>query len=295
MCIALLLLSLTVATASAHRKLAQQARHLEQTVELRTAELRRREEEAQQANRVLQRANEDLRQFAWAASHDLQEPLRMVVAYTQFLARRYQDQLDETGNQFISFAVTGAQRMQTLLQGLLEYWQVSERTDDAIAAVDTQIALKKALDNLELVIVKSGAVVSHSPLPTLPANEAALIQVFQNLIGNAIKYRKANETPRIHIAAERLHNAEWRFSIQDNGIGIAPEHQNLIFKIFKRLNGNRYSGAGIGLAICVKIVEHLGGKLWVESEVGRGATFYFTVPDRKGSEWNIAARMNARL
>jgi light-regulated signal transduction histidine kinase (bacteriophytochrome) len=244
--------------------------------------------------RVLQRTNEDLRQFAWAASHDLQEPLRMVVAYTQFLARRYQDQLDETGNQFISFAVTGAQRMQTLLQGLLEYWQVSERTDNAVTPIDTETALKKALDNLELAIAKSGAVISYSVLPTLAVDEAALVQVFQNLIGNAIKYRKANETPRIEIAANRLSKTEWRFSVQDNGIGIAPEHQHLIFKIFKRLNGHQYSGAGIGLAICVKVVEHFGGKLWVESEVGRGSTFYFTVLETKGSEWNTAAQMNAR-
>lgn len=293
-CIALLLLSLTAATASAHRKLARQARQLEDTVQERTAELRQREEEMRQANRVLQRANEDLRQFAWAASHDLQEPLRMVVAYTQFLARRYQDQLDETGNQFISFAVTGAQRMQTLLQGLLEYWQVSERTDDTIITVDTEVVLKKALSNLELAVTKSGAVISYSPLPTLSVNEAALIQLFQNLIGNAIKYRKADETPRIDIAAERLHGTQWRFSVQDNGIGIAPEHQKLIFKIFKRLNGHQYPGAGIGLAICVKIMEHLGGKLWVESEVGRGSTFYFTVPDGKGSEWKAAARMNTQ-
>ena len=163
-----------------------------------------------------------------------------------------------------------------------------------IAIVDTGIALEKALGNLELAIAKSGATISHSSLPTLPVNEAALIQVFQNLIGNAIKYRKMNETPRIHITAEHLPTREWRFSVQDNGIGIAPEHQSLIFKIFKRLHGNQYSGAGIGLAICVKIVEHFGGQLWVDSAVGWGSTFYFTIPDGKGAEWNIAARMNAR-
>src|SRR3954447_10865973 len=154
--------------------------------------------------------------------------------------------------------------------------------------------MRISISNLELAITKSGAVISHSLLPTLPVNEAALIQLFQNLIGNAIKYRKADETPRIGIAAERLRGTEWRFSVQDNGIGIAPEHQKLIFKIFKRLNGHQYPGAGIGLAICVKIMEHLGGKLWVESEVGRGSTFYFTVPDGKGSEWNAAARMNTQ-
>lgn len=292
--IGLLLLGLTVATASAHRKLARQARHLESAVLERTAELKQREEQMRQANRVLRRTNEDLQQFAWAASHDLQEPLRMVVTYTQFLAKRYGNQLDETGNQFISFAVTGAQRMQTLLQGLLEYWQVNERTGSATAVTDAEVALKKAIGNLQMVIVESGAIVSHTLLPVLPVSEAALIQLFQNLIGNAIKYRRVNETPRIYIAAERLGNWEWQFSVQDNGIGIAPEHQDLIFRIFKRLNGHQYAGAGIGLAICVKIVEHLGGRLWVESEAGRGSTFYFTVPDGKGSEWSVTARTNTR-
>ena len=292
--VGLLLLGLTVATTSAHRKLARQARHLESAVLERTAELKQREEDMRQANRVLRRTNEDLQQFAWAASHDLQEPLRMVVTYTQFLARRYSDQLDETGNQFISFAVTGAQRMQTLLQGLLEYWQVNERTNGAAAVTDAKVALGKALGNLQMMIAESGATVSHTHLPTLPVSEAALIQLFQNLIGNAIKYRKAKETPHIHIAAERLGSQEWQFSVQDNGIGIAPEHQELIFRIFKRLNGHQYAGAGIGLAICVKIVEHLGGRLWVESEAGRGSTFYFTVPDGKGSEWSARARTNTR-
>jgi len=154
--------------------------------------------------------------------------------------------------------------------------------------------LRTALGHLETAVAESGAIISQSTMPKVLVSETALVQVFQNLIGNAIKYRKPNERPRIHIGAERTENGEWLFSVRDNGIGIAPEHQKLVFGVFKRLNGNKHPGAGIGLAICVKVVEHMGGKLWVESEVGQGSTFHFTIPIGKSSEWNIPAAANVR-
>lgn len=218
----------------------------------------------------------------------------MVVTYTQFLAKRYGDKLDETGNEFILYAVNGGRRMQTLLQALLEYWQVNERADDDVAVVETAFALRKALDNLQLMIAENEAVISYSTLPSLRVSESALLQIFQNLIANAIKYRKANEVPRITIAAERTNSSEWLFSVRDNGIGIAPEHQELIFRLFKRLNGNGQPGAGIGLAICAKIAERLGGRLWVESQAGQGSTFYFTIPDGKARKWNLAKNISTQ-
>ena len=257
-------------------------------------EVTEHQEEMRRANRVLQRANNDLRQFAWAVSHDLQEPLRMVVSYTQFLAKAYKDRLDEKGKQYISFAVTGATRMQMLLQALVEYWQVNEPREGPSEPVDAATALRTALGHLETAVAESGAIISQSAMPKVLVSETALVQVFQNLIGNAIKYRKPNERPRIHIGAERTENGEWLFSVRDNGIGIAPEHQKLVFGVFKRLNGNKHPGAGIGLAICAKVVEHMGGKLWVESEVEQGSTFHFTIPIGKSSEWNIPAAANAR-
>ncbi len=257
-------------------------------------ELKLHQEKLEQANRVLQRSNDDLRQFAWAASHDLQEPLRMVVSYTQIIEKRYPDKLDEAGKQYVAFAVSGAKRMQTLLQALLEYWQVNERTNETPALVDAATALQEAMGNLEAAIAESGAVITQTGLPRLMVSETALIQLFQNLIANAIKYRKANASPRIYVSCERVRESEWRFSVQDNGVGIAPEHQKLVFALFKRLDAKKNGGAGIGLAICVKVVEHWGGKLWVESEPGRGSTFYFTIPIKRTAEWNSTPELNVR-
>lgn len=279
-CIALLLGGLTVVAGVARLKLARQAAQLEQMVEARTAELLAREEQLRRSNLALQRTNQDLRQFSWAASHDLQEPLRMVVTYTQFLAKRYQDKLDDTGRQFISYAVDGAHRVQTLLQALLEYWQVSEGNQDASTGANVSVAaaLNKALGNLELLLRESGAVIFPSELPHLDVSETALVQLFQNLISNAVKYRSPDRPPRVEVFAQPLGAAGWQFSVKDNGIGIASEHQALVFQLFKRLNGNLHPGTGIGLALCAKIVENFGGRMWVESELGRGSSFYFTVP-----------------
>jgi PAS domain S-box-containing protein len=232
--------------------------------------------EQKRAERQLVRMNEDLRHFAYAASHDLQEPLRMVVSYTQFLARNYEDKLDEEAKEFIGYSVEGALRMQALLTGLRQYWQASERGEEHRKYFNSNIALEKALLNLELTIAESGARVSSDVLPgAIYGEEIALIQLFQNLIGNAIKYR-GSETPEIHISCEKK-GGVWVFAVRDNGMGIEPEHRNFIFGVFKRLHGSKYSGTGIGLAICRKLVERHGGQIWVESEVGGGSTFKFTM------------------
>ena len=225
----------------------------------------------------MRQLNDDLKHFAYAASHDLQEPLRMVTSYTQLLAKEYKGQLGKDADQFIGYAVEGAQRMEDLLKGMREYWQTSERAEEHHAAVDCNEVLKKALLNLQKTITDDGAVVTHKRLPTIRAEEVALIQLFQNLIGNAIKYR-SKKPPQVEISAVKNGNEEWVFSVKDNGIGIDPQYAEKIFGMFNRLNGRKYPGSGIGLAICRKVVERLGGRIWVESEKGRGADFKFTIP-----------------
>ena len=269
---AAVLIGLVLMAALTKRELVLQAESLEVTVAERTEELQR-------ANAVLQRTNEDLRQFGWAASHDLQEPLRMVVSFTQFLARNYAARVDESGKEYIGFAVKGAMRMQTLLGALREYWQVSEQQSEALSMVDTNEALEMALSNLQAAVAESGASITRDRLPVMQSNQTGLVQLFQNLVGNAIKYRKAGVRPEIHVGAVKK-SGYWEFTIRDNGIGIAPEHQEIIFTIFKRLNGDNYAGAGIGLAICERIVRRLGGKIRVKSEYGEGSAFSFTIPAR---------------
>jgi signal transduction histidine kinase len=223
----------------------------------------------------LARSNAELEQFAYVASHDLQEPLRMVASFTQLLAKRYQDKLDQDAKEFINFAVDGATRMQTLINDLLAYSRVGIQ-GKPFKPTDGEAVLKMAVDNLARSIAQSGVIITHEPLPTICGDEVQLIQLFQNLIANAVKFH-GQEPPRVHISARRQ-DGEWVFAVRDNGIGIAPEQQKRIFSIFQRLHHrSEYPGTGIGLAICKKIVERHGGKIWVESEVGRGATFYFTV------------------
>jgi PAS domain S-box-containing protein len=225
----------------------------------------------------LERTTEELKHFAYAASHDLQEPLRMVTSYTQLLAKEYQGRLGENADQYISYAVQGAQRMEALLKGMREYWQASERGEHHHAPTDTNAALEQALLNLQESITTSGATITSGPLPIVRADETAIVQVFQNLIGNAVKYH-GEETPHVHISAARNTTGEWVFSVKDNGIGIEPQFAEKVFTIFNRLNGNEYPGSGIGLSLCRKVIEHLGGTIWVEPTVGRGATFRFTIP-----------------
>jgi PAS domain S-box-containing protein len=230
----------------------------------------------------LARSNAELEQFAYVASHDLQEPLRMVQSYVQLLARRYEGHLDTDADEFIAFAVDGAERMRILINDLLQYSRVTTH-GKPFAPTACAIILDHALANLKIAIEESSAVVTHDELPTVMADGVQLTQLFQNLISNAIRFHKQETRPEIQVSVEHS-GGEWTFSVRDNGIGIAPEHFERIFMIFKRLHSwEEYEGTGIGLAVCKKIVERHGGCIWVESEPGKGSTFYFTVANRGDS------------
>lgn len=227
----------------------------------------------------LQRANADLEQFAYAASHDLQEPLRSISAFSEILATRHADAFDAEARQSLQFITTGAQRMSALIKDLLAYSQMAIAQSDAIGQVSAAKALAVAMENLSEAIRESHAEILYDHLPVLPMREVQFQRIFQNLIGNAIKFRKDSEHPRIVIKASR-EGSQWQFSVQDNGIGIAPEYTDRVFGLFKRLNSEtKYSGSGIGLAVCKKIVERHGGRIWVTSDgIGAGSTFFFTLP-----------------
>jgi PAS domain S-box-containing protein len=228
----------------------------------------------------LARSNSELEQFAYVASHDLQEPLRMVASYTELLARRYKGKMDSDADEFIGFAVDGANRMKRLIDDLLAYSRVSTKGKDP-KPTNSESSLQQALANLSVAIEENRAVVTWDELPLVMTDESQLIQLFQNLIGNAVKF-KTSEAPKVHISAE-LKNNEWVFSVKDNGIGISPEFFKRIFQIFQRLHKkSEYPGTGIGLAVCKRIVERHGGEIWLESELGKGTTFYFTYPNKGG-------------
>ena len=274
------------------RKQAEEAlkrmnEELEIKVQERTAELKK-------MNADLTRSNQELEQFAYVASHDLQEPLRAVSGYTRLLAKDYTNQLDETGQQYAAYVMEGASRMQQLIQDLLEYSRVGTR-DLVLAPTDCNAVLKRVLDILQVAIAENSATITHDPLPTITADKTQLTQLFQNLIGNAIKFRR-EEPLYIHITTTPIsawseaeitpdtqhlaaNSPEWLFSIRDNGIGIKPRYLERIFEIFKRLHTRReFAGTGIGLAICKKIVDRHHGRIWAESQLEIGTTFYFTIP-----------------
>ncbi len=227
----------------------------------------------------LARSNDDLQQFAYIAAHDLQEPLRMVTSYTQLLARRYKGRLDSDADEFIAYAVDGAHRMQLLIRDLLTYCRMGTAGME-LRETSSEAALEQALINLRGAIEESGGLVTHDPLPSVIADGAQLVQLFQNVVGNAIKYRGA-ELPRVHVSAKKNGANEWIFSMRDNGLGIDPRYFEKIFVMFQRLHSREeFSGTGIGLTLCKKIAERHGGRMWVESDPGKGSTFYFALPER---------------
>jgi PAS domain S-box-containing protein len=243
------------------------------------------EAELQEANgqlilkaQQLSRSNAELEQFAYVASHDLQEPLRMIASYTQLILRRYGDRFDGDAREFMDFIVDGATRMKQLIEDLLAYSRVGTH-GKAFRPTDSGAAVQKALANLRAAIESSNGTVTCDPLPTINADEFQLVQLFQNLIGNALKFKGA-ETPRVHISVNE-HADTWTFGVKDNGIGIDGEYFDRIFMVFQRLHSRTdYPGTGIGLAICKKVVDRHGGRLWIESGVGSGSTFWFTVPKK---------------
>ena len=232
----------------------------------------------------LERSNQELQQFAYIASHDLQEPLRTISSFTQLLARRYKGQIDKDADEFIDFIVDGTNRMQAMIKDLLKYSRVQTRGEE-FKPTDVQKALDKALFNLKVTIDENNAKITHDELPVVTADEKQLIQLFQNLIGNAIKFKKEDEAPKIHILSKKdEENNEYILGVSDNGIGMDQQYAGRIFELFQRLHTrDEYKGTGIGLAVAKKIVERHGGRIWVESEPGRGSTFYFTIPIKEES------------
>lgn len=233
------------------------------------------------SNEALRRSNTDLEQFAYAASHDLQEPLRMVALYTQLLGEEYSQKLDDEARYYIDQAKKGALRMETLLHALLSYSLVTTSSVSLDSRADANASVRDAIVNLESLIARSGAVIHFTDLPTVHLPAVRLTQLFQNLIGNSLKYRREGVPPEVTILVVREGAERWLFSVKDNGIGIAPEFLNHVFGIFKRMHGQEYEGTGIGLAICQRIVENAGGRIWAESEVGQGTTFCFTLPSAR--------------
>ena len=239
-------------------------------------EKKQAEKDLQTLMEELKRSNSDLEQFAYAASHDLQEPLRVVAGFVSLLEKKYKEKLDDKAHEYIEYAIDGVKRMQVLIKDLLAYSQVGTKGKTFKPTI-CSVALEQAIYNLHTAIEESGAEITYDSLPTVSADTSQLTRLFQNLIGNAIKFR-GEERLKIHIAAEQKGN-EWVFSIRDNGIGIDPKFFDRIFVVFQRLHTREeYEGTGIGLAVCKKIVERHGGHIWVESEQGKGTTFYFTMP-----------------
>ncbi len=238
-------------------------------------ERKRADEDLKKALSELERSNKELEQFAYVASHDLQEPLRMVASYVKLLEKKYKGQLDEKADQYIHFAVDGALRMQKLIEGLLAYSRIGRGGEFTL--VDTNEVFSHVVSNLSAALLESHAVITKDDLPRVSGDETQFMQLFQNLIGNAVKFRKPEVPPLVHVSAKR-ERRNWVFSVRDNGIGMDPAYANRIFLIFQRLHTREeYPGTGIGLALCKKIVERHHGRIWVESAPGEGAIFFFTI------------------
>jgi light-regulated signal transduction histidine kinase (bacteriophytochrome) len=225
----------------------------------------------------LTESNAALEQFAYVASHDLQEPLRTMGSFSQLLAERYKGRLDADADRFLDFIVGASKRMKYLVEDLLSYARIATEVErPSSVALDED--LEAAITHLSQAIAESNATVTHDPMPTVPVDRGQIVRLFQNLVGNAIKYRKPGQSPNVHIAAKRR-GAEWVISVKDDGIGFDPKYASMIFTPFKRLHtAEEYPGTGVGLAICKRIVQAQGGRIWAESEVGKGTTFFFTLP-----------------
>jgi light-regulated signal transduction histidine kinase (bacteriophytochrome) len=231
----------------------------------------------QERTAELQRSNEELARFTYIASHDLQEPLRMVSSYTQLLEMRYKDKLDAEANQYIAFAIEGSDRMRELIKAILEYSQITTLAKP-FRPTDLERVVEKAIQSLKIIIDESQARITRGLLPTVCVDESQFVQVFKHLIENAIKFRREDAIPEIHIEAQKK-DLEWLFSIKDNGIGIEKQYYDQIFAIFKRLHGRqKYRGVGVGLAVVKRIIERHKGIVYLESQPGVGTTFYFTLP-----------------
>ena len=299
----LLLISILVSRVASGRNDREAV--LRESNELLDLRVRHRTEELERANAALQereslllkqadelaRSNADLQQFAYIASHDLQEPLRLIAIYAELLKRRYQGHLDAESDRFITVIIDGVRRMETLVRDLLSYSRVIHAGTPVREQVDIAEALKVAIANLEVVIRESGATIHWETLPTIACERLELTQVFQNLLSNALKYR-GQAPPRIDVTAE-LDRGEWVFSVRDNGIGIHPDYHESIFSPFKRLHGREYPGTGIGLALCRRIVERQRGRIWVESEPGQGAAFRFSIPQESPRASQRAAELSS--
>ncbi len=272
------IIALAISRDITERKKAEKALkkshdNLELKVKERTIEL-------EKVINELKHSNEELEQFAHVTSHDLREPLRMITSFLQLLEKRYDNQLDDDAHEFIEFAVDGAKRLDSMINDLLKYSQVKSMTREFVQ-VDTEKVLDDTLLNLKVPIEENNAIITHDPLPKIIGDKEMLTQLFQNLISNSIKYR-SDKPPKIHISAVKEEN-QYRFSVKDNGIGISPDYLKRIFVIFQRLHTHEeYVGTGIGLAIAQKIVHQFGGRIWAESEKGKGSIFYFTIPNRDG-------------
>jgi len=248
-------------------------------VSLLSGHISKREIEFNEIMEDLRRSNEDLQQFAYVASHDLQEPLRAIVSFSQLLEDKYQDKIDKDGKEFIHFLTDGAKKMNTLIKDLLLYSRITTHAKPS-KLTNLEDIIKDVLFNLQESIKESGAIITYDEMPVLKVDRTQFIQLFQNLLSNTIKFRR-EEPPKIHIGTKRINN-EWLFTVKDNGIGIESKYFGKLFNIFYRLHTKEeYPGTGIGLPICKKIVQRYGGKIWVESEFGKGSTFYFTIFPKK--------------
>lgn len=291
----ILLISVLISRMASARETLREANELlDERVRARTSELERvnaalkdRETQLTAQSEVLSRSNADLEQFAYFASHDLQEPLRMIAIYTELLAQSKELTHSEDTSMYMRTVRESVRRMETLVRDLLMYSRAMVVEGCQTAEVDSGEAVAIAIGHLKSKIEALSAEVTTGDLPRVNADQVHLIQIFQNLIGNALKYRSAIN-PKIIVSAAQIED-KWIFSVSDNGIGIDPKYHDEIFVPFKRLNGHQYPGSGVGLAICKRIVERLGGELWVNSEVGKGATFYFSVPDSSANGLSRAA------